>query len=157
MVELGVTPSPRTEYGYDAAGNLTALKDGENHTTTYAYDSLSRNTSVTQPLGQDVQYSYDSRVELTRFRGHFTVGDGGVHDGREDDPVHTGVQATAGGVGPHGADAGLAVEGVRAFSLDDRALGQAVRARDAGSGAGTPRSGSARSPPASAGMVFRGG
>src|SRR2546430_13314298 len=30
-------------------------------------------------------------MELTRFRGHLNVRFGGVHDGREDGPVHTGV------------------------------------------------------------------
>jgi len=30
-------------------------------------------------------------LELTRFRGHLNVGDGGVHDGRQDDPIHAGV------------------------------------------------------------------
>jgi hypothetical protein len=39
------------------------------------------------------------QLELTRFRGHLTVGYGGVHDGRQDGPVHTGVQAADGGSG----------------------------------------------------------
>lgn len=60
MVELGTTPNPRTEYGYDAAGNVVTVKDAENHITTYQFDALSRNTRTTQPLGQFVQYSYDS-------------------------------------------------------------------------------------------------
>src|SRR5215510_3160524 len=30
-------------------------------------------------------------VELTRFRGHLNVRFGGIHDGREDGPVRTGV------------------------------------------------------------------
>jgi hypothetical protein len=64
-------------------------------------------------------------LELTRFRGHLTVGFGGVHNGREDGPVHAGVQATDGGSGPIGTDAGIAVEGVRAFRLDDWVVGQA--------------------------------
>ncbi len=61
MVELGVTPNPRSEYSYDAASNLTQVEDAEGHTTTYAFDALSRNTSVTQPLTQAVQFTYDSR------------------------------------------------------------------------------------------------
>ena len=30
-------------------------------------------------------------LELTRFRGHLNVRFGGVHDGKNDDPVHAGV------------------------------------------------------------------
>ena len=30
-------------------------------------------------------------VELTRFRGHLNVRFGGVHDGKNNDPVHPGV------------------------------------------------------------------
>jgi hypothetical protein len=42
-------------------------------------------------------------LELTRFRGHLTVGAGGIHDGRQIGPVHTGVQATVGRAGAIGA------------------------------------------------------
>jgi len=63
-VESGVSPNPRTEFTYDAAGNLTSVKDGENQTTSYAYDALSRNTRVTQPLGQYVEYVYDDRDRI---------------------------------------------------------------------------------------------
>jgi SAM-dependent methyltransferase len=38
-------------------------------------------------------------LELTRFRGHLTVGVGGIHDGRQSDPVYAGVQATDGRAG----------------------------------------------------------
>ena len=55
-------------------------------------------------------------MELTRFRGHLTVGDGGVHDGRQDGPVYAGVQAADGGVGPVRADCGIAVEGIRVMT-----------------------------------------
>ena len=36
-------------------------------------------------------FSQRSEVELTRFRGHLNVRFGGVHDGRQDRPVHAGV------------------------------------------------------------------
>ena len=70
---LGVTPNVRSEYTYDAVGNLVAFKDPENHTTTYTFDALSRNTVITQPLGQTVQFFYDNRDRvdyLITARGH---------------------------------------------------------------------------------------
>jgi len=88
--------------------------------------SASGMAAVTPP--ERAAAASNTSVELTRFRGHLTVGAGGVHDGSEDDPVHAGVQATDGRAGPLWADAGLAVEGVRAVGLDDRAVGEAGRA-----------------------------
>jgi RHS repeat-associated protein len=61
MVELGITPSARTEYAYDAAGNRTLVRDAKGNETLYTYDSLSRRTATAQPLGQQVQMHYDSR------------------------------------------------------------------------------------------------
>jgi len=38
-----------------------------------------------------VNISGEEQVELTRFRGHLNVRYGGVHDGKNNDPVHAGV------------------------------------------------------------------
>ena len=37
------------------------------------------------------EYCLEAVLELTRFRGHLNVRFGGVHDGRQDGPVHAGV------------------------------------------------------------------
>lgn len=55
-------PDLRTEYSYDAAGNLVSVKDPKNQATMYAFDALSRNTRVAEPLGQFVQYSPTPRI-----------------------------------------------------------------------------------------------
>ena len=64
VVELGVTPNPRTEYSYDAADNVVSVKDAEGRLTSYAFDALSRNTLITQPLGQQTQFVFDNRDRL---------------------------------------------------------------------------------------------
>lgn len=62
--EKGVTPNARTEYTYDAAGNLTSVKDPENRVTAFEFDALSRNTKIVKPLGQEAIYSYDDLDRL---------------------------------------------------------------------------------------------
>jgi len=62
-----------TQFGYDAAGNVTSVGDPKGQTTTYGYDPLSRLTDVTQPLGQTVSYGYDAAGRLdtvTNARAH---------------------------------------------------------------------------------------
>jgi YD repeat-containing protein len=54
-----------TEYGYDDAGNITSVKDPENHTTTYGYDALNRLETVTQPGTIITRYDYNSHDDLT--------------------------------------------------------------------------------------------
>jgi hypothetical protein len=63
---------------------------------------------------------------LTRFRGHLNVWNGGVHDGGQSDPVHTGVQAADGRPGARRAHPGLIGEGVRTHSLEHLAVGNTL-------------------------------
>lgn len=55
-----------TDYGYDAAGNLTTVTAPANNdggtrpVTSYAYDSLGRVTSVTDALNHATAYTYDA-------------------------------------------------------------------------------------------------
>jgi RHS repeat-associated protein len=55
-----------TEYGYDAAGNITSVKNPENHTTTYGYDALNRLETVTQPETIITRYDYNSHDDLIK-------------------------------------------------------------------------------------------
>jgi RHS repeat-associated protein len=48
----------RTEYTYDAAGNLEQVIDAKSHSTTYTYDSLNRVRTVQDPNGNTTQYDY---------------------------------------------------------------------------------------------------
>lgn len=72
---------------------------------------------------------------MTRFSGHLIVGFGGVHHGRQDGSIRAGVLAADGGAGRHGPDAGIAVQGIRAFAWT---IGLWVKQaqRDAGGGDG---------------------
>jgi RHS repeat-associated protein len=58
---------------YDAAGNVVAVTDANNNTTSFTYDGLSRQLTETKPLGQTLTYVYDSRDRLDyrlNARGH---------------------------------------------------------------------------------------
>lgn len=61
--EAGIT----TEYGYDAPGNLTSIKDGRNNTTTYTHNSFGRKSTETNPLGAAIVYGYDNLGRLTQI------------------------------------------------------------------------------------------
>jgi RHS repeat-associated protein len=54
----------RTEFDYDANGNLTSLADPAGHTTSYAHDPLDRVTSRTDPLEETTGYGYDGNGNL---------------------------------------------------------------------------------------------
>jgi RHS repeat-associated protein len=69
---IGAIPTEVTSYGYDADGNITAITDPLNHTTTQAFDALNRLTRVTDPLKGATQYGYDAQdnnVSVTTPRG----------------------------------------------------------------------------------------
>jgi RHS repeat-associated protein len=53
--------------GYDLAGRLISISDGDNNTTTLAYDGVNRLTSVTDPLNHRVSMVYDGSDNLIRF------------------------------------------------------------------------------------------
>ncbi|NOY52344.1 MAG: hypothetical protein GXP58_01845, partial [Deltaproteobacteria bacterium] len=42
-------PKYETDYGYDAAGNLTSITDADGNATTFSYDALNRLVQQTQP------------------------------------------------------------------------------------------------------------
>ncbi|MHC4150404.1 MAG: RHS repeat-associated core domain-containing protein, partial [Planctomycetota bacterium] len=48
-----------TTYGYDSAGNMTSIKDANDHTRTYTYDELNRVTKITSHMGYETKYRYD--------------------------------------------------------------------------------------------------
>ncbi len=53
-----------TQFGYDAAGNLTSVTNPLGHVTTLAYDSAGRMTTRTEPTGLVTTYTYDNRSRL---------------------------------------------------------------------------------------------
>jgi RHS repeat-associated protein/CSLREA domain-containing protein len=62
----------RTEYTYDAAGNLKTITDGRGKVTTFGYDLLNRQVTASDPLTHVTQYEYDAagnRVRLTDANG----------------------------------------------------------------------------------------
>ena len=64
---LGTTGSPnqKTDYSYNALGNLTRVTQGS-QTRTFVYHSLSRLTSATNPESGTIAYTYDNNGNLTR-------------------------------------------------------------------------------------------
>ena len=64
---LGATGSPnqKTDYSYNALGNLTRVTQGS-QTRTFAYDSLSRLTSAANPESGAIAYTYDNNGNLTQ-------------------------------------------------------------------------------------------
>ena len=53
------------ELGYDAAQNLTSVKDARQKSITYVYDDLNRVEQVLQPLGVSTRMGYDANGNLT--------------------------------------------------------------------------------------------
>ena len=49
----------KTQFEYDANGNLTKATDAKGNATTYAYDALNQNTVITFANGLSLQYTYD--------------------------------------------------------------------------------------------------
>ena len=65
-----------TEYLYDDAGNVTSVKDPENHTYHHGYDAVGRLTSVVRPDQTAVRYDYDAhgnRISFTDGMGNVTA------------------------------------------------------------------------------------
>ncbi len=66
----------RTEYTYDAVGNLTKIKDANGHETSYTYDVLNRLWKITDPLGKLTEYGYDAlgnRTSLQDAKNNTTI------------------------------------------------------------------------------------
>jgi putative transposase len=63
------------------------------------FATLDEVRTVLKAWRHDYNHCRPHGLELTRFRGHLTVGVGGIHDGRQSDPVYAGVQATDGRAG----------------------------------------------------------
>lgn len=85
-------------YGYDAAQNLTSLKDWLSHTTSYGYDNTNRPASITRPNGVNTIFGYDNAGHVTTINhdgpggalGHYTY----TYDGAGN---RTSVTSGAGG------------------------------------------------------------
>ena len=45
---------------FDAAGNVTYVKDAQNNVTTFAYDELNGKTRETDPLGKAATFAYNA-------------------------------------------------------------------------------------------------
>jgi RHS repeat-associated protein len=55
-----------TFYGYDAAGNLLAVRDPRGYQTTFGYDNRNRRTSATDALNEATTWQYDATSNMTR-------------------------------------------------------------------------------------------
>jgi RHS repeat-associated protein len=53
-----------TQYTYDVAGNLTAITDANNNTTTYEYDDFGRLQRQVSPVSGTTTYAYDPAGNL---------------------------------------------------------------------------------------------
>ena len=54
-----------TGYTYDAAGNMVAIRDGNDHQTRFAFDGLNRLVQETDALGKTWDYTYDKTSNRT--------------------------------------------------------------------------------------------
>jgi RHS repeat-associated protein len=57
-----------TNYTYDANGNVTAIKDPNNLTTSTQYDQLNRPILVTNPLGQNITTTYTAADKIASIK-----------------------------------------------------------------------------------------
>ena len=56
----------RTEYTYDASGNVATLKDPETHTTTFTYEATyNRLATLTDPLSHVTTFTYNDTARTT--------------------------------------------------------------------------------------------
>ena len=65
VTDPNLTPARTVSYGYDGAGNLTAVTDPLGHTTTYTYDDDHRLMKITDPQGNTLQIAYNSAGDVT--------------------------------------------------------------------------------------------
>jgi YD repeat-containing protein len=77
--------SNRTTTLFDAAGNVTSVKDADNNVTTFAFDADNRKIQMTDPLGHVATFAYDSVGNLTSTTDR---------DGRVGNPGHCGFPIT---------------------------------------------------------------
>jgi RHS repeat-associated protein/CSLREA domain-containing protein len=71
-VPADVETKVRTDYTYDANGNLISIRDGNSnlegvdYRTMFSYDRIGRLKTETDPLGNAIAYQYDANDNLTR-------------------------------------------------------------------------------------------
>ncbi|MCP4610053.1 MAG: hypothetical protein GY845_15200, partial [Planctomycetes bacterium] len=65
IIEVEEHNGAKTEYNYNAAGDMTSLVDAHGNVTTIWYDTLGRKTSMTDPDMGTWIYEYDSNGNLT--------------------------------------------------------------------------------------------
>ncbi len=63
--QINATTTTTTTFGYDVAGNLAFVRDGENRTTTFAYDAIGRQVRMTDPAGGQWRTAYDAVGRVT--------------------------------------------------------------------------------------------
>jgi YD repeat-containing protein len=71
-----------TDYGYDAASNLTSLADVTG-TVSYGYDEVNRLASLTEPGGAQSSFGYDGRGNRTTTSYPNGVVESRSHDGSD--------------------------------------------------------------------------
>lgn len=64
-------------FGYDAAYNITSIRDANGKTTMYGYDGKGNLLTETDPLGKTIRYTYESSFNqvktITDKRGNITI------------------------------------------------------------------------------------
>ncbi|MBI3317295.1 MAG: hypothetical protein HYZ85_04755, partial [Candidatus Omnitrophica bacterium] len=57
----------RTQFGYDANGNLSSVTDANLHSTNFDYDSLGNLTRSTDALGKSTDRTYETQSDITEI------------------------------------------------------------------------------------------
>jgi RHS repeat-associated protein len=69
------TVNPTTQYGYDAYGDLTSIRDAKGRLTQFTFDQFGHQLTHTLPLGQTESWTFDAfgrTATHTDFKGQLT-------------------------------------------------------------------------------------